>query len=51
MPYSIKKLPHSSKYEVKLKDTGKVLAKHTTLKNAHAQIRAIEMHKHKNPML
>jgi len=51
MPYSIKKLPHSSKYEVKLKDTGKVLAKHTTLKNAHAQIKAIELHKHKNPMV
>jgi len=51
MPYSIKKLPHSSKYEVKLKDTGEVLAKHTTLKNAHAQIKAIELHKHKNPMV
>jgi hypothetical protein len=51
MPYEIKRLPNSTKYEVKLKNTKEILSKHTTLKNAHAQIRAIEMHKHKNPMV
>lgn len=51
MPYEIKKLPNSTKYQVKLKNNGKVLAKHTTLEKAHAQIRAIELHKRKNPMV
>ena len=46
MPYSIKRLPHSDKYQVSLKDTGRILAYKTTLSKAKSQIRAIEAHKH-----
>jgi hypothetical protein len=43
MPYSIRKLPGSTKYRVRQTDTGKVLAKRTTLKKAQAQVRLLYM--------
>tara|TARA_R110000868_G_C10567992_1_gene737512 strand:+ start:479 stop:634 length:156 start_codon:yes stop_codon:yes gene_type:complete len=46
MPYEIKKLPHSTKYQVKLKNTGRILAYETSLAKAKAQIRAIEYNKY-----
>jgi len=39
MPYIIRKLPNKNLYRVKIKKTGKVISKATTLKKAKAQIR------------
>ena len=47
MPYSIIHLPNSTKVQVKLKKTQRILAYETSLAKAKAQIRAIEFHKHK----
>jgi len=43
MPYIIRKLPNSKLYRVRLKDTGQVLSKATTLENAHKQIALLRM--------
>ena len=51
MPYKISPIPHSKLVKVSLRDTGKVLSKHTTLKNAAAQIRAIEYNKNKKTLI
>ena len=45
MPYQIRKLPNG-KYEVKLRDTGQILSKATTLANAKKQIRYLGMIEH-----
>ena len=45
MPYVIERLP-SGKFSVKNKITGKVHAYHTTLANAQAQVRLMEMVDH-----
>jgi len=45
MPYVIERLP-SGKFCVKNKNTGKVHAYHTTLANAQAQVRLMEMVDH-----
>ena len=45
MPYVIERLP-SGKFCVKNKITGKVHAYHTTLANAQAQVRLMEMVDH-----
>ena len=42
MPYSIRKLPGKNKYRVKQIKTGKIVAKSTTLKKAHAQVRLLQ---------
>jgi len=47
MPYTIRKLPNKDLYRVRLKKTGQILAKATTLQKAKKQIKAIEMRKHK----
>tara|TARA_R110000824_G_scaffold51503_3_gene143647 strand:+ start:565 stop:717 length:153 start_codon:yes stop_codon:yes gene_type:complete len=39
MPYTIRKLPNKNLYRVRVKRTGKIIAKATTLKKAKAQIR------------
>jgi len=43
MPYSIRKLPNKDLYRVKVKHTGQVLSKGTTLEKAKAQIRYLGM--------
>ena len=43
MPYSIRKLPGTKKYRVRQMNTGKVVAKGTTLKKAQAQVRLLYM--------
>jgi hypothetical protein len=43
MPYSIRKLPNKKLYRVKQINSGKILAKGTTLKKAHAQVRLLYM--------
>ena len=43
MPYSIRKLPGVEKYRVRQINTGKILAKGTTLQKAKAQIRLLSM--------
>lgn len=48
MPYSIRKLPGKKLYRVRQMNTGKVLAKGTTLKKAQAQIRLLGMVNHSN---
>ena len=48
MPYSIRKLPNQNKYRVKNKETGKIHAKATTLKNAKKQVRLMNAIDH-NP--
>ena len=42
MPYVIKHLPHSNLVKLMNKDTGRVTAKHTTMKKAEAQKRLLE---------
>lgn len=46
MPYNISKV--NNKYELKLKDSNKVLGKHTTKQSAKSQIMAIEINKKKS---
>ena len=41
MPYSIRKLPGKNKYRVRQMNSGKVVAKGTTLKKAQAQVRLL----------
>ena len=41
MPYSIRKLPGKNKYRVKQMNTGRIVAKGTTLKKAQAQVRLL----------
>jgi len=41
MPYSIRKLPGKEKYRVRQMNTGKIVAKGTTLKKAKAQVRLL----------
>lgn len=41
MPYSIRKLPGKEKYRVRQVNTGKIVAKGTTLKKAKAQVRLL----------
>ena len=41
MPYSIRKLPGKNKYRVKQLNSGKIVAKGTTLKKAQAQVRLL----------
>ena len=43
MPYSIRKLPGKNLYRVKQLNSGKILAKGTTLKKAQAQVRLLYM--------
>jgi len=45
MPYQIRKLPNG-KYEVKLRDTGQILSKGTTLTKAKKQVRYLGMMEH-----
>jgi len=47
MPYIIRKLPNKDLYRVRLKKTGQILAKATTLEKAKRQIKAIEATKHR----
>jgi len=42
MPYLIKHLPHSHLVKMMNADTGRIVAKHTTLKKAEAQKRLLE---------
>jgi uncharacterized protein (AIM24 family) len=42
MPYEIKKLPHSNLVKMTNKETGRVTAKHTTMKKAKSQMRLLE---------
>ena len=42
MPYSVCKLPNKNKYRVKNVETGRILAKSTTLDKAKKQIRLIK---------
>ncbi len=44
MPYEIIKLDNN-KYQVKIKETGEIISKATTLNKAHKQIKAIELSK------
>jgi len=41
MPYVIRKLPKQELYKVMNKQTGQVLAKHTTKEKAEAQVRLL----------
>ena len=43
MPYSIRKLPGKNKYRVRQMNTGKIVAKGTTLDKAKAQIRFLNV--------
>ena len=43
MPYSIRKLPGKNLYRVKARNSGRVVAKGTTLKKAQAQVRLLYM--------
>ena len=46
MPYVMKKIPHTYKWKVMNKITGKVYAKATTRKKATRQIRLLHMVEH-----
>jgi hypothetical protein len=48
MPYIMKKIPHTYKWKVMNKDTGKIFSKATTRKKAARQIRLLHMIDNKN---
>jgi len=48
MPYIMKNIPHTYKWKVMNKKTGKVYAKATNRKKAIRQIRLLHMIEHKN---
>lgn len=43
MPYKIKHLPHSNKVRVYNKQTGRAVAKRTTIEKAKKQVRLLHM--------
>ena len=49
MPYQITKLKGKNLYQVKNLDSNKIIAKHTTLEKAKAQIRLLHMIDHIRP--
>lgn len=51
MPYSIRKLPNKNLYKVVNKETGKVRSYGSTLANAKAQVRFLNMVEQKEKLL